>query len=480
MVLKQNLTVLISGHFNVVHAGHLRMFRFARELGNRVVVVVESDNIAGSDAYVPEDMRLEGVKSNSYIDEAFIERESVNSAILRLRPDIVLKGKEYEDRFNREAVVIKSYGGQLRFSSGNSLFSGDGFNSKFNKPNKNSIFIPNKYLTRHKIQRSDLVKRIEQNKHVKVIVLGDLIVDEYVDCQPIGMSQEDPTLVVSPIATKSFIGGAGIVAAHAAGLGADIEFITIVGNDSAREYADNQLTKYGVRHHMIIDEARPTTVKQRFRAKGKTLLRLNRYSENSISKRLQELILAELDQKLHEAGVLVFSDFNYGVLPTDLVEKVINRCQKLGVYTVADSQSSSQLGDILRYSGVDLVTPTEREMRISMKDREAGLVALTETFCDRANIKNVFLKLGEDGMLVHSVDPRFGGFLTDEIPALNNLAVDVAGAGDSVLIASALCLASGGSIWEAALIGSLAAAIQVSRIGNIPLTADELFGVLLD
>jgi len=456
------------------------MFRLARELGGRVVVVVESDILAGPDAYVSEDMRLEGVKSNSYIDDAFIERDSINSAILRLKPDIVLKGKEHEERLNPEAEILKSYGGQLRFSSGDTLFSGFGFSSQTDKSNKKNISIPDQYLNRHKIKRSQLVERIKQNERVKVIVLGDLIVDEYIDCQPIGMSQEDPTLVVSPMATKSYTGGAGIVAAHAVGLGANVEFVTIVGDDSAREFAETQLTQYGVHHRLIIDNTRPTTVKQRFRAKGKTLLRLNRYRESSISKQLQGLILADLEQKLENAGVLVFSDFNYGVLPTELVEKIVIKCKALGIYTVADSQSSSQLGDILRFRGVDLVTPTEREMRVSMKDRESGLVALVEAYSNQAGVKNVFLKLGEDGMLVHSVDPRFGGFLTDELPALNNLAVDVAGAGDSLLIASAMCLASGGSIWEAALIGSVAAAIQVSRIGNIPLTSDELFGALVD
>lgn len=476
----KDITVLISGHFNVVHAGHIRMFRLARELGSRVVVVVESDTLAGPDAYVTEDLRLEGVKSILYVDEAFIEHGSINSAILRIQPEIVLKGKEHEERFNREADVVKSYGGQLRFCSGHTLFSRNELNNHFSNPIKNGIVLPDRYLKRHNIQKKDLVGRVELNKTLKIIVIGDLIVDEYIDCQPIGMSQEDATLVVSPVGSKRYVGGAGIVAAHAAGLGAKIDFITIVGDDDARDYLQAQLTDYGVSHHMIVDDARPTTVKQRFRAKGKTLLRLNSYRESSISKSLQDKVLADIENKLNGSSVLVFSDFNYGVLPTELVEKIILKCRELGVYTIADSQSSSQLGDISRFRGVDLVTPTEYELRIAMKDRESGLIALMESFCRQTQVKNVFLKLGEDGMIVYSVDPRFGNFLTDEIPALNNLALDVAGAGDSLLIASALSLASGATIWEAAIIGSLAAAVQVGRVGNIPLRSEELFRMFID
>jgi bifunctional ADP-heptose synthase (sugar kinase/adenylyltransferase) len=141
---------------------------------------------------------------------------------------------------------------------------------------------------------------------------------------------------------------------------------------------------------------------------------------------------------------------------------------------VADSQSSSQTGDIGRFMGMDLITPTEREARISIRNREDGLVVLAEKLRQQALARNVLLKLGEEGVLIHAENSNVDNWLTDRISALNSAPKDVAGAGDSLLITSAMTLASKGNIWEAACLGSLAAAVQVGRVGNTPLKIDEL------
>ena len=150
-----------------------------------------------------------------------------------------------------------------------------------------------------------------------------------------------------------------------------------------------------------------------------------------------------------------------------------------GVMVAADSQSSSQVGDISRFKGMNLITPTEREARISTRNREDGLVVLAEQLRQQSGAQNVLLKLGEEGLLVHADTARGDSWLTDRVGALNSAAKDVAGAGDSLLIASAMTLACGGTIWEAACLGSLAAAVQVGRVGNTPLRTEELVRELM-
>jgi bifunctional ADP-heptose synthase (sugar kinase/adenylyltransferase) len=187
------------------------------------------------------------------------------------------------------------------------------------------------------------------------------------------------------------------------------------------------------------------------------------------------MILKVIKQALMGADLLVFSDFNYGCLPQALVEQIIDLVTGSGVILAADSQSSSQTGDISRFKGMDLITPTEREARISTRSREDGLVILAEKLRQDAVAKNIFLKLGEDGLFIHAGSSEgMGTLFNDRISALNSISKDVAGAGDSLLITSAMSLASDGSIWEAACLGSLAAAVQVGRVGNTPLTIEEL------
>lgn len=473
-------TVFVSGHFNVLHPGHLRLLRFAKQYGGRLVVAVESDRIAGSAAHVPEHLRLEGVQSNSWVDEAFIIDEPVATVIARLRPDFVVKGKEHEAHFNAEQAALDQYGGKLLFSSGETVFSSlDLIRREFREFDSRSIGLPHDFLARHEVERARLTSLVEKFSKLRVCVVGDLIVDEYITCQPLGMSQEDPTIVVMPIDSTRFLGGAGIVAAHAAGLGADVRFVSVTGADTARDFAGKGLQDAGVQVHLLVDDSRPTTLKQRYRSKGKSLLRVSHLHQGAISVGLQAHVLAALERAMEGADLLVFSDFNYGCLPQQLVDQVIRRAKDKGVMLAADSQSSSQVGDISRFRGMDLLTPTEREARISARNHEDGLVVLAEALRSQSAAKNILLKLGEEGLLIHAGNGSTDDWLTDRVGALNTAPKDVAGAGDSLLITSALTLAGGGNIWEAACLGSLAAAVQVGRVGNTPIQTAELLQELI-
>ena len=472
--------IFVSGCFNVLHPGHLRLLRFAKECGDRLIVAVQSDRLAADEAHVHEHLRLEGVQSISWVDEAFIFDEPLTDLITRLRPDIIVKGKEHEFRANSELAILEKYGGSLVFSSGETIFSSlDLIQKEFQILNHESIQLPHEFLLRHKIKQTELSQLLKKFSKLKVCVVGDLIIDEYITCEPLGMSQEDPTIVVTPINSTQFIGGAGIVAAHAAGLGSTVQFFSVTGRDLSREYALKELKKIGVKAHLLIDDNRPTTLKQRYRSKGKSLLRVSHLHQGAISSALQIQIFTAIERILDDIDLLVFSDFNYGCLPQSLVDKIIKKSKSLGIFMAADSQSSSQMGDISRFHGMNLLTPTEREARISTRNREDGLIVLAEQLRQQSSAHNILLKLGEEGLIIHTANNKASGWLTDRVNALNTSAKDVAGAGDSLLITSAMTLASGGSIWEAACLGSLAAAIQVGKVGNMPLHMEELLRDLI-
>jgi len=474
-ISKENKTVLVFGHFNVIHPGHLRLLRFAKDCGSKLMVAVESDRLAGNAAHVPEHLRLEGVLSNSYVDEAFLIDTPIIEVIQKIRPDVVVKGKEHETRVNPEAAVLASYGAELLFSSGEAIFSSlDLIRREFTEVATNSIVLPVEYMRRNNISKERLAQICQSFSKLRVVVVGDLIIDEYITCQPLGMSQEDPTIVVTPIDSVRFLGGAGIVAAHAAGLGAHVDFISVTGNDTSRFFGVTKLEEFNVQSHLLEDSSRPTTLKQRYRSKGKSMLRVSHLHQGAVSFDLQEKMIELLKLKLEKADLLVFSDFNYGCLPQPLVESMTAMARKHKVLIAADSQSSSQLGDISRFRGMDLITPTEREARIAMHNHEDGLVVLAEKLRQQSQAMNVLLKMGDEGLMIHAWGGGKTGILTDQVPAMNSHPKDVAGAGDSLLIASAMAMALGANIWEVSALGSLAAAIQVGRVGNLPLNLKEI------
>ena len=467
--------VFVSGNFNILHPGHLRLLRFARECGDFLVVGVLCQASPGT--FLPEELRLESVQSINWVNYAFLLHDPPEQFVEALQPAIVVKGKEHEYLHNTEAEIVARYGGKLLFSSGDLTFSSvDLMRREWSEFNPSTIRTPKDYLARHSITADAAIETLKGMEGLRVCVIGDIIVDEYITCDPIGMSQEDPTIVVVPIHHEKFVGGAGIVAAHAKGLGAQVRFFSVVGADETARYVCEIIKSYEIESHTHEDDSRPTTLKQRFRAGNKTLLRVSHLRQHEINSELREMLANDIISALDETDLVVFADFSYGMLPQPLVDRIVSECVKRGVMMAADSQSSSQVGDIGRFHGMTLVTPTEREARLATQNFDAGLVVLAAKLKYRASTENVVITLGSEGVLIH---PDSGDWPTDRLPALNMAPKDVAGAGDSFLITASMTLARGGNIWMAAYLGSLAAACQVGRVGNIPLTRNELIAEII-
>jgi rfaE bifunctional protein kinase chain/domain len=470
--LKKRL-VFLSGNFNIIHPGHLRLLRYASECGDFLVVGVNNKNSVG--AVLPEALRLESIRSISFVNYAFILNDKAEDFISLLKPSIVVKGTEYENKDNAEQKAVDIYGGKLLFSSGDITFSSlDLLRKEFMEFNPSTIVQPVDFLKRHNINFKKLDNILFQWKNLEVIVIGDLIIDEYITCDALGMSQEDPTIVVTPVYSEKFAGGAGIVAAHVAGLGAKVDFFTVTGKDVAAEFAKDKLLEYGVRIHFYEDENRPTTLKQRYRANGKTLLRVSHLRQHDITKEMAGKMLAGIKKRIESVNLVIFSDFNYGSLPQYLVDELIDYCKEKNIKMVADSQSSSQLGDVSRFKHMELLTPTEREARLALRDFESGLAYLSEMLISKTLAKNIVTTLGSEGLIIHTSNDKEEEYLTDRLDALNLAPKDVAGAGDSFLVCCSLSLVVGGNIWESSYLGSLAAACQVGRMGNIPITLKEI------
>jgi rfaE bifunctional protein kinase chain/domain len=465
--------VFVSGNFNIVHPGHLRLLQFAADCGDFLVVGVMSD--AQPAVTVPADLRLAGVNAIGIVDYAFLLEERPETFISRLKPSVVVKGKEYEGLDNPEREAVERHGGKLLFGSGEVRFSSlDLLARELLETNFSSIRKPQDFPKRHGFTANDLLQVVRAFSGLRLVVVGDLIVDEYINCDALGMSQEDPTIVVTPIRVDRFVGGAGIVAAHASGLGASVRYVGIGGGDEISRYAKDALDEFKVNASLIVDDSRPTTLKQRYRANGKTLLRVSHLKQHDISRELAGKLLDTVSRALRACDLLVFSDFSYGCLPQELVESIGAACRERRIMMVADSQASSQIGDVSRFRGMSLITPTEHEARLALRDYSSGLVVVAERLRAKAEAGQVFVTLGAEGLLIQAPHAGDGRIITDQLPAFNTSPRDVSGAGDSLLTCASMALAVGADVWRAAYLSCIAAACQVGRIGNLPLTADEL------
>jgi sugar/nucleoside kinase (ribokinase family) len=162
------------------------------------------------------------------------------------------------------------------------------------------------------------------------------------------------------------------------------------------------------------------------------------------------------------------------VVTPGILKCITGLSKKYGFKIFGDSQSSSQIGNILKFQDFDLLTPTEKEARIALGDKYSGLEALGTNLIKQTKSKNVLVKLNADGFIAfHKTENKL--FLkTQHFPALNPHPVDVVGAGDSLLTGTAVSMCAGADLFESSAIGAVTAAIAVGKMGNIPVTAEEI------
>jgi len=466
---------LVSGKFQVIHPGHIRLFKLAHELSQELVVALDVLGLNEEDI----SWRVQALQNINFVGRVITYENDIEAILIKERPDMVVKGSEFAHGVNAEEVLLSQWGGRLIFSSGDSFFSeSDMILSNSEGKLRSMPALPEGFMQRHRISIDRLLDLLKSFEGKRVCVIGDLIIDEFINCHPLGMSQEEPTIVVTPIDRKRFLGGAGIVAAHCASLGADTTLMTVRGDDEVGEWSVEMCSEYGFDMHSLVDSTRPTTHKQRFRSGSQTLLKLTHLRQESISSELEVELIEKCRAIVQQSDVVIFSDFSYGVLTARVISEVLKLSKEGNAFVAADSQSSSQRGDLSRFLSCQLITSTEREARLELRDENSGLIILAEKLRSSLDAKNLLLKLGGDGVIIHGKNESGKLVVTDQVPALNESIVDTSGAGDSLLSTAALCLASEATIYEAALLGSVVAAIQVGRLGNLPVTKSQVTKLL--
>ena len=455
--------VLVHGNFEILHTGHIRLFAFSKDIGEKLVVGLLTSELQDQEIQ----RRLSQLNSSPFVDE-IICFSDVEELIHAVKPDVLVKGREFVDQENVEEQIMSSYGGKIIFSSGDSNFVQSNFIPKI-LTNANIVAnVIKSFCERNKISTELLNVTIENFQKMKVLIVGDVIIDEYIECSPTGLSQESGTLVARPIWTKQYLGGAGIIAAHCAALGASATLLTILGEDGESAQVVDKCRDFNVELIAIKDRTHPTVLKQRFINGKQMLFRLNRFRQDGITKEIRKEIRRRFEESVGSFDAVIFADFSYGVFDVDDVNSLVSLARKQGAFVAADSQTSSQIGNLSRFKGSNLICPTEREARMEVRGQD-GLIVLSQKLLEQVEADYIFLKLGADGLLINGEELR-----TDHIPALNDNPVDVSGAGDSLLAAATLSFASGANPYVSALLGNMSAALQISRLGNTPITGSTL------
>ncbi len=303
----------------------------------------------------------------------------------------------------------------------------------------------------------------------KVLVVGDIMVDQFIWGKVSRISPEAPVPVVKVTSESLLLGGCANVLNNVFSMGGKVAVSGIVGWDTMGKWLIDKLGEMEIdTAGVIVEEARPTIVKTRVVAHNQQVVRFDREDKSPVAQDSLQKIIAYIESMEDDLGAVIISDYNKGVFSEQLVREIREITSKRGIILCIDPKQS----DFSLYRGCDLITPnyqeTERALGREIESREdliRGGAALIRDFDFRA----LLVTMGEEGMALFEHDADI-----THIPAVAREVFDVTGAGDTVIGVFALCLAAGATFTEAAVLANHAAGIAVGKVGTAPVYRDEL------
>jgi len=300
---------------------------------------------------------------------------------------------------------------------------------------------------------------------LKVLIIGDLMIDSYTWGRVSRISPEAPVPVVNVIRRESRLGGAGNVVLNIASLGATAVICSVIGDDApGRELQkiilDSNLSTEG----LIVEAGRMTTVKERIIAGSQQVVRVDSETENSISSSSQQALLAHIRVSISDVDVIIFEDYDKGVLNDSLIQAVISMAKENNIPTVVDPKRKN----FFAYQGATLFKPNLHELRDGLglmpTDFDADHLAETvRKFKVSQEFTGVFVTLSERGVYIDLANDQH------LIPAHIRQISDVSGAGDTVISIAACVLALGGSTEQIAALANLGGGLVCESLGVVPI-----------
>jgi rfaE bifunctional protein kinase chain/domain len=300
---------------------------------------------------------------------------------------------------------------------------------------------------------------------LKVLIIGDLMIDSYTWGRVSRISPEAPVPVVNVIRRESRLGGAGNVVLNIASLGATAVICSVIGDDApGRELQKIILDANLSTDGLIVEPGRMTTVKERIIAGSQQVVRVDSEMENSISLSSQQALLALIKDSMSDVDVIIFEDYDKGVLSAELIQSVISMAKENNIPTVVDPKRKN----FFAYQGATLFKPNLHELRDGLglmpTDFDADHLAETvRKFKVSQEFTGVFVTLSERGVYID--------FENDQhlIPAHIRQISDVSGAGDTVISIAACVLALGGSTEQIASLANLGGGLVCESLGVVPI-----------
>lgn len=462
---------LCHGVFDLLHPGHIRLFEEAHRMADILVVALTADEYVNRGPGRPvfnQRLRAESVAALQTVDYVVVlEAPTAVDAIHRLCPDFYVRGRgdshdegDLTNKIVEEEAAVRAVGGQVYVTDDITFSSTSLLNNYF------AVFSPEaeEYLRRFRQQYSadQVIGKLRALQSLRVLVLGDIIIDEYHYCEVMGKSSKSPTLTARFLSAERHAGGALAVANHAAGYTSEVHLLTYLGDPAEDEAFVRDHLKPNVQAHLIRQPGRPTVVKRRYVAPFQTvkMFEVCWLDSEQPTASAENNLLAQLERLLPQCDLVIVADFGHGSVGSRTIEWLAAQPCFLAVNAQTNSANIGY-NLITKYPRADYICIDEEEMRLANHSRHGSLTEITRQTADAMGCQVASVTLGHRGSLTYAL-----GQDIIHTPVFSTDVVDSVGAGDAYLSITSLCAKAGYPPELIGFIGNCVGALAVRIVGN--------------
>lgn len=473
MLQKQSKTkkiVLCHGVFDVIHPGHISHLSEAKSLGDLLVVTVTSDVFVNKGPGRPVQSatsRAEILISLKMVDYVAIsEFPTALEVINYIKPKIYVKGADYANASNditgqiiKEKAAVESLGGRMHFTSTPIMSS----SKLINDSNLGTSNYISEYLRKiRNLYSEGFLQAVKSDlQDVKVLVLGEAIIDEYLTCEALGKSSKDPVLVFREGPIERQLGGSLAIANHCANLGAQVTLLTKIGDSEAdRDLIASKLNS-DITSRLIISQTDPTIIKRRYIDSLTQFRVFETYVMGDINnnKKDVEQQIKNYEEVCNHVDLVIICDYGHGFMAPEFINSITSSSAKLAINTQVNAGNKG-LNSISKYDRVDFLSLNGGEVGLELKIHNLQMDQLLPDLIFRSGAKRVLVTEGEKGLAL--AEERE----ITHAPALAVKVVDRVGAGDAVFATASLLFALDKDLELTGFLANLAGAIAISDLGN--------------
>ena len=474
---KNKKVVLCHGVFDLLHYGHIEHLQEAKSQGDILVVSVTSApyvNKGPGRPYFTDEQRLSFLASIEFVDYVLLsEAVTVHKIVEIVQPDVYVKGQEYAAQENditgnigAEQEIVERYGGKIYFTQGEVYSSTKLLNNFFGALPEEALDTSRRMKKKYGATLSDDMRQaVESFADLNVLVVGDVIIDEYAFCLVQGVTMKDSAVSTRYDHTERYAGGSLAIARHIANFARNTTLLSMMGYD---EKLENFIVKkmHNVTCRIVQDKYFRTPVKRRYlkenviRKEYDKLFSVNFLSgEAETSQTDYGNFYRNLEELLPQFDLVVVCDYGHGLLDEKSIRMVEEKAKLLALNCQTNS-SNFGLNPITKYKRADIFVVDDREVRLPFGQTRKKSDELLPELKTMLGSEYAWLTQGARG--------AFGikGNEAAQIPAVTLHVKDTVGAGDAYFALTALAAAKQMPIDQATLIGNIAGAIKTNLVGN--------------